>query len=270
MPDWLHVIILGMVEGITEFLPVSSTGHLILANALLPGKPVGELFIVVIQGGAVLAVLTVFRKRLAQILRTRDEPKTRDYMEKFIFSMIITGFGGLALKAAGWEMDSENVTAVAAALILGGMFFLFVEKKTDLAVEEKNNDIPRITWMIAFVVALAQLTAAVFPGLSRSGAAILVCLVLGLSRRASVEFSFLLGVPTIFGAAILELVMAQSSGKLNDLNTQWLVLGTLVGAITAFFSVRWLLGFLRTHTFIAFGWYRIALGMGILVWVINS
>ena len=191
-------------------------------------------------------------------------------MKKFIFSLIITGFGGIGLKVVGWEMDEENISSVAAALLAGGVLFLFVEKKMSFPKGDNTDTVPCITWNIALAVALAQLAAAVFPGLSRSGAAILVCLVFGLSRRASVEFSFLLGVPTLLGAAALELGMAQREGELNDLNVQWLLLGTVVSALSAFLSVRWLLDFLRTHTFIAFGWYRIAVGVGILVWVIND
>ena len=267
MPDWLQVILLGVVEGITEFLPVSSTGHLLLAEPWLGARP--DHFTICIQSGAVLAVLAVFRERVCLLWEKRREAKTQDYLKKLGFSFVLTGFGGLALKAAGWELPNESAP-IGWALLIGGLLFIAYElrhpKKTNQEKQDAENNKPlSITWILAIAFGLAQLVAMVFPGASRSGATILIGLLLGMARRDAVEFSFLLGVPTLLAAGGYELASALKENA-NAVISEWdtLLIGTAASAVTAFIVVNWLLGYLQRNTFMAFGWYRFGVGLLVL------
>lgn len=260
MNEWLVVVILGIVEGITEFLPVSSTGHLLLVEQWLPIRE-SDTFLVVIQSGAALAVLLVFQQRLRQLLATWREPASRDYLIRLAGAFVITAAGGLVLKHFNVKLP-ETGTPVAVATLVGGVLFLLVERwlRTVKTVET-------VTWQVAVAVGLAQLVAAVFPGTSRSGATILIALAMGLTRPVAIEFSFLLGVPTLIAAGGLKLVSALRHPGSEVLRLDLLALGTLVSALTAFASVRWLLRYVQSHTFEGFGWYRIALGAAVLLMV---
>jgi len=267
MPDWLQVILLGVVEGITEFLPVSSTGHLLLAEQWLGSRP--NHFTIFIQSGAVLAVIVVFRERVRDFWKKRKETETQDYLKKLVFSFVLTGFGGLALKAAGWEL-SNNSTPIGWALLIGGLLFIAYEinqpKKKRANETETEQDKPlKLTWVLAIAFALAQLVAMVFPGASRSGATILIGLMLGMARREAVEFSFLLGVPTLLAAGAYELASAIKENP-NAVMSEWdsLLLGTAASAVTAFVVVNWLLNYLQRNSFMAFGWYRFGAGLLVL------
>ncbi|MCI0546822.1 MAG: undecaprenyl-diphosphate phosphatase [Candidatus Rokubacteria bacterium] len=258
MTDGLGVVLLGIIEGVTEFLPVSSTGHLLLfENAgWLPRQ--SDLFNVVIQSGAVLAVLVVFSGRVRELVLHLGDPAVRDYMAKLALAFVVTGVGGLALKAVGFQLP-QAAGPVAWATLIGGVLILLTERwlrGRPLRAE--------ITWATALAVGLAQLLAAVFPGTSRSAATILVALALGATRPAATEFSFLVGIPTLLSAGALEIWQAL---RHPGAETSWglIALGTAVSAVTAFMVVRWLLRFVQTHTFSAFGWYRIALGLSILL-----
>ncbi len=265
MRDALEVILLGIIEGITEFLPVSSTGHLLLAEQRLGERP--EYFTVFIQTGAVLAVIGVFRERIGQLLRNWRKTNEGDYLKKLCFSFILTGLGGLGMKQVGWELPNES-TPIAWALLIGGVMFIAFElcqkKKEETAPAE--NETIQITWALAFAFAAGQLLAMAFPGTSRSGATILIGILLGMSRRGAVEFSFLLGVPTLLAAGGYELASAFKENP-SVVQAEWgmLLLGTVVSAATAFLAVKWLLSYLQKNTFMIFGWYRIAIGIAILV-----
>jgi len=273
MPDWLAVIILGIVEGITEFLPISSTGHLILSEKILPAGLINdaerEVFLITIQSGAVIAVVAVFIDRLRELGATWHEPATRDYLKKLMFAFVFTGFFGLAIEKgverSGGQMIGDNPLPVAWALLIGGVLFIAIEKKLKKKSPEEadRSQATQITWTIALAFGIAQLVAAVFPGASRSGTTILAGLVLGMRRPLAVEFSFLLGVPTLLAAGGYKMMQASP----EVLSGLWanLLLGTLVSAITAFIAVKWLLRYVQSHTFVAFGWYRIALGGIILL-----
>jgi undecaprenyl-diphosphatase len=255
VPDWLAVILLGMVEGITEFLPISSTGHLLIAEHWLGTR--SDLFNTVIQCGAVLAVLLVFSARVQELCVRSREPKTRNYILKLFMAFFITAIGGLILKKLNFKLP-EQAAPVAWATLIGGILILLVEawlKHKPLSDE--------VTWRVAIAAGFAQLAAAAFPGLSRSGATILVALALGLQRRAATEFSFLLGIPTLLAAGSLQIYAAHKNGE----STDWwlLVLGALAAAVTAFIAVKWLLRYVQSHTFVIFGWYRIAIGVLILI-----
>ena len=266
MPDWLQVLLLGIIEGITEFLPISSTGHLLLAERWLGERT--EVFTVFIQSGAVLAVLAVFKTRVQELINEWKQPKTRDYLLKMGVSFMITAVGGLALKAAGWELDNEAVP-IAWALLVGGVFFIVIEKRQtqpETTETEGTTSIPDITWTIAMAFGFAQLVAMIFPGASRSGTTILIGLLLGMMRRDAVEFAFLLGVPTLLSAGMYQVATAiKENPEAVQEEATMLALGTVVSAVTAFAAVRWLMAYLQTNTFVAFGWYRIGVGTLILI-----
>jgi undecaprenyl-diphosphatase len=257
MPDWIAAIVLGIIEGITEFLPISSTGHLLIAEHWIPAQ--SEMFNVVIQCGAVLAVAMVFAKRIRQLLTQLEQPATRDYLIKLTAVFIITGIGGLALKKAGFTLP-KNLAPIAWATLVGGGLILGIES----FVRNKATT-EYVSWTIALAVAAGQILAAACPGTSRSGATILFALALGLSRAKATEFSFLVGIPTMFAAGAYEIHHELKHSVAGSIHWSAVLLGTAAATVTAFIAVKWLLRYVQTHTFTAFGWYRIALGIGIFV-----
>lgn len=261
MPEWLAIVILGIVEGLTEFIPVSSTGHLLLCEQIKGIPPQSELFIIVIQSGAVLAVLPVFHERVRQFLFRWREKATQDYVLKIALAFFVTGVGGLALKKAGLKLP-ETVLPIASALLLGGLAFLGIERRL-----QGRTLKDQVTWSVALAVGGAQLIAAVFPGTSRSGASILFALLLGLNRPLATEFSFLVGIPTMLAAGAYEIFKALHHPAANVPPENWPMvgLGFVVSAIVSFVAVKWLLRYVQTHTFELFGWYRIALAVVILM-----
>mgnify|MGYP000344962460 CR=1 FL=1 len=262
MPEWLAVIILGIIEGITEFLPISSTGHLLLVEQYLPRQ--SDLFNVVIQAGAVLAVIPLFPERIAQIIQVKRwrDPAIQDYLLKLALAFGLTCVGGFLWDKWGKSLP-EEATPVALALFIGGLGFVAVE----MWLKNRSGN-QNITWTIAVAVGVGQILAAIFPGLSRSGATILLALLLGLSRPAATEFSFLVGIPTMLAASSLKIFKALHHPPQDASPENWslVVLGTLVSAAVSFVVVKWLLRFIQTHTFTWFGWYRMALG-GLVLWL---
>jgi len=271
MAPWLVVVILGIVEGLTEFIPVSSTGHLLFVQQLwLPRQ--SELFNVVIQCGAALALVPLFSKRLREMLFHLHEPENRDLLLKLTVAFGITGVGGLTLKKLGMTLP-EGAAPVAWATLIGGFVIFAVEWWT------KQRDMKDdITWTVAIAVGASQLIAAAFPGSSRSGSTIMMALILGLNRPRATEFSFLLGIPTLLAAGAYEIYenlhhsgAAHHAGAVIDAGpapeSWWLLLlGTVVSAVVAFGVVKWLIGFVRNHTFNGFALYRVALGVAMLFW----
>lgn len=259
MPDWIAVIILGIIEGITEFLPVSSTAHLLIAEQWLPEQ--SELFIIVIQSGAVLAVIPLFRTRFCQFLFEWRQRATQDYALKIGTAFVITGLGGYVLKKLGLELP-ETVLPIAVALVIGGVAFLMIERHLKGRVLKEN-----VTWAITLAVGASQLVAAAFPGTSRSGACILIALLLGLSRPLATEFAFLVGIPTMLAAGSYEIYKALNHPAADAPKEDWamVALGFVVSAIVSFIAVKWLLRYVQSHTFNAFGWYRIALAAVLLL-----
>ncbi|MGH7300749.1 MAG: undecaprenyl-diphosphate phosphatase, partial [Candidatus Rokuibacteriota bacterium] len=247
MPAWLAVTILGVIEGVTEFLPISSTGHLLLVENLgwLPRQ--SDLFNITIQSGAALAVLLAFGDRVRELLARLREPAARAYLLKLGLAFAITGVGGLLIKRLGFSLPKET-GPIAWATLIGGVAILLVEWA--LRARPSAGD---VTWAMAGAVGLGQLLAAVFPGASRSAATILIVMLLGLSRPAATEFSFLVGVPTLLAAGGLEMLQAlrQPGGPPTDWGL--VALGTAVSAMTAFVAVRWLLRWIQTHSFVPFG-----------------
>lgn len=380
MPYWISILILGIIEGITEFLPVSSTGHLLIAEHWLPRQT--DLFNVVIQSGAVIAVIPLFHQRFHRFIFQWREPATRDYLLKLILAFVITGFGGLMLEKEGSPKfktrDFTDLPAFAANLkhpsatdwvslylsaklspatrallesnntgpelrkalakdlnqiILDGPIYdekrfanvsLSAETKKQVAENPEGKDLvhlnrrllneaytgeiknrkpfklpeelkpvgwalliggilflavefhlrgkklgENVTWTIAIAVGLGQLVAAVFPGASRSGTTILISLLLGLSRPAATEFSFLVSIPTMLAAGGYEIFEALHHPIAGTPPENWsmVVLGTVVSAIVSFIAVKWLLRYVQSHTFNLFGYYRIIAAILVLLFL---
>ena len=257
MPLWIAIVLLGVVEGVTEFLPVSSTGHLLIAEHLSWIPRQSDLFNIVIQAGAVLAVLPLFPDRLRQFFFCWREPATRDYFLKIFVPVAITAGIGFVLDKKGFKLP-EKLLPVAIALFIGGILFVLIEHWLR---GKPSGD--RITWGIAVAVGNAQLIAGVFPGTSRSGATILVALLLGLNRVAAVEFTFLVGIPTMLGVSAWKIFKALHHPPPGTLPEHWdmVLLGFIVAAVVSFVAVKWLLRYIQTHTFVLFGWYRIVLAI---------
>ena len=258
MTDLAATILLGIIEGITEFLPISSTGHLLIAEHWLGAR--SDVFNVVIQAGAILAVALIYRERLWQLVTGFGKPENRDYALKLAVAFLITALLGFAVTRIGFKLP-ERITPIAWALIVGGFWMLAAEW-----LAAKQPDRTAITWRVAILVGLAQVVAAIFPGTSRSAATIFVALLAGTSNRAAAtEFAFLVGIPTMFAASGYELLKTLRSAE--GIHEDWaaLALAFVVSLITAFVAVKWLLGYIRSHRFTPFAIYRIVLGIVLLI-----
>jgi undecaprenyl-diphosphatase len=250
----LQVILLGILEGITEFLPISSTGHLLIAQHWLGQR--SDLFTVAIQAGAILSVTLIYWRRLLSMATNLSDPATRDYVFKLAAAFFITMVGGLIAKQLGFELP-DTVYPVAVALIIGGIIIFIVE-----AIIEKRPVIVDLNWNVAIWVGIAQVVAAVFPGTSRSAAALFAAMLAGLtSRPAAAEFAFLLAIPTMFAATTYEFAELYFEEGLATENWTDLFVAFGVSTLVGFIVVKWLLRYIQTHTYRPFGWYRIALGL---------
>jgi undecaprenyl-diphosphatase len=264
--DLLAALILGIIEGITEFLPISSTGHLLIAEHWLGAR--SDLFNIAIQAGAILAVVFIYRQRLVDLLLGWRQRGNRDYALKLALAFGVTGACGLAVKKLGFELP-ETLAPIAWALLVGGFAILAVE-----AIDARRPDLPdtdpdAIGWGTAVLVGLAQVLAGVFPGTSRSAAAIFAALLFGRSSRAAAtEFAFLVGIPTMFAATGYELLHVWKAGGFASEDWLALLVAFVASAITAFVVVTWLLRYIQTHRFTVFAVYRIVLGVALLVWLV--
>jgi undecaprenyl-diphosphatase len=273
MPDWLAVIILGLIEGLTEFIPVSSTGHLLIAedfmqragvlSSILGNKDQKEVFSIFIQSAAALALVPLFWKKFSGMLFRFQEPANRDLLLKLLVAFGITAGVGMVLKKVGLELP-ETAVPVAWATLIGGVVMLVVERMWG---GSKNTE---LTWLIVLGVAAGQILAMVFPGASRSGSTIMIALVLGLARPAATEFSFLLGVPTLLAAGGYELLKAWQKGHLAHMDVGLYGLGFLVAGVSAFVVVKWLIQFVKGNSFTGFALYRIALGVALLIYAMQA
>jgi undecaprenyl-diphosphatase len=250
----LQVILLGIIEGITEFLPISSTGHLLIAEHWLGRR--SDLFNVAIQAGAILAVVIIYWRRLWDLALHFSRPENRDYAYKLALAFMITVVGGLIAKKMGLKLP-ETVAPVAWALAIGGVVIFLVEGYASRQPQSET-----LTWKVAIWVGLGQVLAAVFPGTSRSAATIFAAMLAGMtSRPAAAEFAFLVGIPTMFAATAYEALELYKSGGIANENWSELGVGFVVSAVVAFAAVKWLLHYIQTHRFTPFGWYRIGLGL---------
>lgn len=253
---YLNDILFGVIEGITEFLPISSTGHLLLAEQWLGDR--SDAYTIVIQAGAILAVTLIYWRRIVALLTGWDDPENRDYLMKLLVAFGITGVLGLLIKKLGFELP-ETVQPIAWALVIGGVWMIVAER-----VAETRPDQSKILWRVAIAVGLAQIVAAIFPGTSRSGTTIFVAMLLGTSNRAAAtEFAFLVGIPTMYAASGYELLSQIQAGTAQE---DWAGLGVAFAAstVTAFVAVKWLLGYIQTNRFTIFAIYRIVFGAGLL------
>ena len=258
MTPMLAALLLGIVEGITEFLPISSTGHLLIAEHWL-GKQ-SDLFNIVIQAGAILAVVLIYWKRLWQLATGWRQAEHRDYAFKLAAAFMVTAVLGLLVKKLGFSLPT-TVTPVAWALVIGAFWMLIAERYA-----ERGEANIRITWTVALLVGLAQVVAGVFPGSSRSAATIFVAMLAGTrDRGAATEFAFLVGIPTMFAASAYELLKLDQGGGAEDFSA--LAVAFVAATVTAFVAVKWLLGYIRTHRFTAFAIYRIVLGAALLLFL---
>lgn len=264
----LKAIIFGVVEGITEWLPISSTGHMILLDKLLPlqmGDNFKSMFLVVIQLGAILAVVVLYWDKLFPFSFKKKPIVQKDILVmwlKIIVSCIPAAIVGIL-----WDDDIDrlfyNYKSVALALIIFGILFIVVEKWNSKR-NFKINSISEITYSTAIMIGLFQLIAAVFPGVSRSGATIIGAMIIGVSRGIATEFTFFLATPVMFGASLLKIM------KFGFAFTPTEIIVLFTGMITAYIVsiivIKFLVNYIKKHDFKVFGWYRIILGIIVIVY----
>jgi undecaprenyl-diphosphatase len=260
----IKVIIMGIVEGLTEFLPISSTGHLILAGSLLnfTGEKV-KVFEIVIQAGAMLAVCWEYRRRIIDVIRNFSSDVAA---RRFVANLLVAFLPAVILGLMFGKLIKAHLFApvpVALAFIIGAFVILIVERRNRLNEDSlRIHSVDEMTMLDAFKVGCAQCFALI-PGTSRSGASIIGGMAFGLSRQAATEFSFFLAIPTLFGATIYSLYKERALLSVADL--PMFGVGALAAFISAFFCVRWLLRYISSHDFMIFVWYRIVFGLLILI-----
>lgn len=299
MLEILKAIIYGIVEGITEWLPISSTGHLILVEQFLPFEGTSEnffeMFDVVIQLGAIMAVVVIFWFKIWPFyikgnMKTRKggiKKSEKDFtigniamsMDAFkmwikivvacipaiVYGVIFDDMVEEAFaKPIGDTGASIKTLIVALMLIIVGILFIIIERKNKNHVPKVKN-ISHITYQAALIIGFAQLIAAALPGTSRSGSTILAAIMIGISRKAAAEFTFFLGIPVMFGASLLKVL--KFGFEFTDLELAVLLVGTFVSFAVSMIIVRGLMGFIKKHDFQVFGWYRIALGIIVVLFI---
>jgi undecaprenyl-diphosphatase len=259
----IKAIIMGLVEGFTEFLPISSTGHLILAGSLLnfTGEKV-KVFEIAIQAGAILAVMWEYRKRIGTVLGgITNDPK----QQKFVINLVVAFLPAAILGLLFSKKIKEQLFApvpVALAFIVGGFVILWVENRNkERPTKPRIESVDDMTIMDAFKIGCAQ-AFALIPGTSRSGATIIGGMLFGLSRKASTEFSFFLAIPTLLAATVYSVYKERALLSVADLPL--FGIGGVAAFISAFLCVRWLLRYISSHDFTAFAWYRIVFGIVII------
>lgn len=255
MDNTLIAALLGLLEGLTEFIPVSSTGHLLLAGHFLGFQSAGKTFEVVIQLGAVLAILTVYAGKLWRVASTiHTDPSSL----RFVISVLLAFFPAVVIGVLAHDIIKtvlfETPLLIAVMLILGGVILLFVDRMAPPPVHDDATALPlRKAVAIGFIQCLAMI-----PGVSRSGATIVGALMLGVGKRAAAEFSFFLSMPTMAGAFAYDLY---KNRDVLDFGAWWdIAVGFAVAFVTAVLVVRWVLDFVSRHGFAVFGWWRIIVG----------
>ena len=269
----LKAALMGLVQGITEWLPVSSGGHLLLLNAFLPLQGSDEffqLFDVLIQLGSILAVVVLYFRRLNPfaLSKTREERQnTWSLWMKIIVAVIPSGAIGVLLNDV-IEEKLNGLPVIAAALIVYGIIFLFLDRLERGRHARRIRQAEDVSYKTAFLIGCFQVLALI-PGTSRSGSTIIGALLLGLARPAAVEFSFFMAIPTMLGASLLKCAkFVMKGGTLAGGEIAAILIGFAAAFVVSLAVVRVLVKFIRTHTFRAFGVYRILLGLAIIAWLI--
>ncbi len=263
----LKAIIFGIVEGITEWLPISSTGHMILLNEFIKldvSKEFYNMFEVVIQLGAIIAVVILFWNKIWPLYKDNGKIKADKSIislwGKIIVACLPAAVVGVLFDEV-FERLFYNPVCVAIALIVFGILFIVIENKNRKA---KINSLAEITYNTALLIGLFQLIAAVFPGTSRSGATIVGALLIGVSRTVAAEFTFFLAIPVMFGASLLKLF--KFSFNFTGLELTILLVGMFVAFVTSMFVIKFLMNYIKKHNFKVFGYYRIILGIIVLLY----
>ncbi len=268
-------VIFGLIEGITEWLPVSSTGHLILFEEILPkyvSDDIWDMFLVIIQLGAILASVILFWNKIWPFQKpNKIEGKSIIKKDSFILwvKVVIATVPGVAFVLLGLDEICDkyfyNYLGVAIALIVFGIFFILIERYNKNRTP-KYNALGDITYSIALYIGLFQLLAAAFPGTSRSGATILGALLLGVSRVAASEFTFILAIPAMLGASVLKIFDFMEKGiALQNNDIIFLVVGTVSAFIVSVLAIKFLMGYIKKHNFEVFGYYRIVIGIIVIL-----
>ena len=269
--EWIEIfkaIILGIVQGITEWLPVSSTGHMILVDEFLQlsmSDSFKEIFFVVVQFGSILAVVLLYSKKIFPFNFNK-----KPFVEKDIIIMwtkIALACVPAAIIGLKWDDQLNalfyNVQTVSIMLILFGVLFIIVENHNKGKIPKVTN-MNQVTYKMALIIGIFQVIAAVFPGTSRSGATIVGALLIGISREIAAEFTFFLAIPVMFGASLLKI--AKLGLALKSFELLVLGVGTVVSFIVSVFVIKFLMSYIKKHDFKVFGWYRIILGIILLVY----
>jgi len=267
--NFLKVILMGIVEGITEWLPVSSTGHMIILEQWIGlestfGKPLWDFFLVVIQLGAIFAVIVNFFTQLWPFGKNKSkEEKKQTWMIwlNIVVACIPAAIIGLLLD--DWlDAHLYNFITVSITLIVYGLAFIVIEtlfKRKN--VQFKTTEVKNMTWKVALIIGCAQVLALI-PGTSRSGVTILAAMLIGCNRKTSAEFSFFLSIPVMLGASLLKGIKFASTGSsVSGLEVGYVLVGCIVAFFVSILAIRFLLKLIRKNTFIGFGYYRIALGV---------
>ena len=266
--EWLKAVLFGIVEGITEWLPVSSTGHLILLDEFVKlniSDAFKEMFNVVIQLGAILAVIVLFFYKLNPFSPKKDKAQKKDTWQlwfKVVVAVIPSAVIGFLFD--DWlDATLYRYEVVAIMLILYGVAFLFVEKRNEKRLA-KISDVHQIDYKTAILIGAFQCLSLI-PGTSRSGATILGAILLGVSRSAGAEFSFFLGIPTMVGASLLKTMDFLESGvQATTTEIGVLVIGCVVSFVVSLLVIKGLMEYVRKRSFAVFGWYRIVLGVAVI------
>lgn len=264
----LKAVLFGIVEGITEWLPISSTGHMILLNEFVTlnvSEDFWEMFLVVIQLGAILAVVLLFWNKIFPF-RFREKPVVQKDIFSLWFKILVSCVPAAVVGLAFDDVLDAlfyNPWCVAIALIVFGIAFIVIENRNK-TMTPKITEMGQITYQTALMIGVFQLIAAVFPGTSRSGATILGALMIGVSRTVAAEFTFFLAIPVMLGASLLKLVKFGFAFTGEEIVI--LTVGMVVAFLVSVIVIRFLMGYIKRHDFKIFGWYRIVLGAVVLLY----
>lgn len=264
----LKAVLFGIVEGITEWLPISSTGHMILLQEFVTlnvSEEFWDMFLVVIQLGAILAVVILFWNKIFPF-QFRKKPVVRKDIFILWFKILIACIPAAVIGIAFDDVFDAlfyNPWCVAIALIVFGIAFIVIENRNK-NMSAKITQLDQITWKTALMIGLFQLIAAIFPGTSRSGATIVGALLIGVSRTVAAEFTFFLAIPVMLGASLLKIMKFGLSFTTAEITI--LLVGMVVAFVVSVLVIRFLMGYIKKHDFKVFGWYRIILGVAVLAY----